>query len=391
MGLNNDGYSGVDIEQVALEKTILVGTQAPNTFPCMKIDQNKKFLPEMTIIESKGTNIESSAGYDCGYIDTSWISHGGNFNLHVGNVIKFSAGGGGFEWVTSGPSRISTPYQDFLCTHCFNVNTRLFRVASTERTHLMGTRIDIQYDSVYIMGNTNFTNNVHINGGLFVNGELFCSHMTSMGQTNFTAPCGMLKAEINAAQSFMVYNGASLGAEQLVIPSLGWAQADQLPDKPGFIDCYIAVQLPVIGLVEVPCRIGFPKGISLVSDNSLFEPSGEMSPTIVQNFTNANTRVPGYGKEVDDIIGSGHQHSFVGPSCEYITNTGEVYAQAKAAIESDTPASAKETVPNGCATLDQVPKMLMNAVQNSLWEYSKERLQALNPFKSLTGGSTPTP
>lgn len=37
MGLNNDGYSGVDIEQIALEKRVIVGTQAPNTFPCIKV------------------------------------------------------------------------------------------------------------------------------------------------------------------------------------------------------------------------------------------------------------------------------------------------------------------------------------------------------------------
>jgi hypothetical protein len=35
MGQNNDGLAGVDIENIAIEKTIIVGMQAPNKFPVM--------------------------------------------------------------------------------------------------------------------------------------------------------------------------------------------------------------------------------------------------------------------------------------------------------------------------------------------------------------------
>jgi hypothetical protein len=130
----------------------------------------------------------------------------------------------------------------------------------------MGGRFDADYDEIYFQGNTNFINNVQINGGLFVNGELFCTHMTSQQQTNFTSPCDGIKGFINPGQSFSVFNGRSVASEKIVQPTLGWTQLDSLPDKAGMVDCWLAVELPGTGLVEVPCRLGFPKGISLMSD-----------------------------------------------------------------------------------------------------------------------------
>jgi hypothetical protein len=37
MSINNDGFSGVDIEQIALEKNVLVGVQAPNINPVVVV------------------------------------------------------------------------------------------------------------------------------------------------------------------------------------------------------------------------------------------------------------------------------------------------------------------------------------------------------------------
>jgi hypothetical protein len=47
MGLNNNGQSGVDVEQIALEKIIIVGAQAPNISPTIKVDENGKSLPKL--------------------------------------------------------------------------------------------------------------------------------------------------------------------------------------------------------------------------------------------------------------------------------------------------------------------------------------------------------
>jgi hypothetical protein len=55
MSINNEGLSGVDVEQIALEKTILVGTQAPNIKPAIKVDVNGKSLPKAVISKNGGT------------------------------------------------------------------------------------------------------------------------------------------------------------------------------------------------------------------------------------------------------------------------------------------------------------------------------------------------
>lgn len=381
MGLNNDGYSGVDIEQIALEKRVIVGTQAPNTFPCIKVQQNGKSLPKMDISENIGTDFSDSSGYDCSYIDTSWLAHGGIYSLAVGNKINIQCGAGGFEWITSGPSRLCTPYQDFLCTYCFNINTRLFKVASTERTHLMGTRLDIQYDEIYIMGNTNFTNNVHINGGLFVNGEIYCSHITTQEQTNHTVPCGTSKGFINPGQSFVMFNGASLAAEKIVQSALPWKALAELPDSPAYVDCYIALMLPAPfdALWNVPCKIAFPKGVSFMSDAmAMLEPKAE------EIIANGGNRVPGCGINKGDLLTPGHTHSFNGPACQYIKDTGNVYKEAKDAIQSETPAPSKQMFPDGCTSLEQVPQMLIQATQNSVIEFMKQLWDDINPFKDVT-------
>jgi hypothetical protein len=132
-----------------------------------------------------------------------------------GNKMNFVTGAGGFEYISCGPSKFNTAFVDFLTTYAFNVNTRLFTVSVTERAHLMGKRIDFDFDETYFTGNINFINNIAMNGSLFVNGELYCTHMTSMAQINSTHPSPDLSGYINPGQSFVVFSGASKKAKQL--------------------------------------------------------------------------------------------------------------------------------------------------------------------------------
>ena len=56
-----------------------------------------------------------------------------------------------------------------------NIVTKIFN-----ELNLCGLyRFDMIFDDIYFQGNANFVNNVHINGGLYVNGELICRHMTA--------------------------------------------------------------------------------------------------------------------------------------------------------------------------------------------------------------------
>ena len=95
------------------------------------------------------------------------------------------------------------PYQDFFCENCFNVNTRLFTIAGTERAHLMGGRIDFNFDETYFTGNINFLTNVIVNGGLMVNGGLYCPQITTIKVPNVSMAASDT-IRINPNQTFTI-------------------------------------------------------------------------------------------------------------------------------------------------------------------------------------------
>lgn len=376
MSINNEGLSGVDVEQIALEKTILVGTQAPNIKPAIKVDVNGKSLPKGVISKNGGMQIYKTSGYDCSYADTSWLSHGGIFSVAAGNKINLTSGAGGFEWATAGPSKFNVAFQDFFCTHAFNVNTRLFTVASTERTHLMGKRIDFQYEETYFTGNTHFLNNVAMAGSLFVNGELFASHITTQEQKNFTDFSDRSKAFINPGQSFMVFNGSSMAAKAEVQSALPWKPMAELGDSPAYVDCFISLMLPPpIDLINLPCKIAFPQGISLMSDATYVN-----EPLAKTCMLQGDKRPPGAGVNMADITGPGHQHTYSGPAVNYVKDTASVFEEAKDMMESDTPTGAKPCIPNGGTSIDMVAKQMEKAIGNEVKSWMSRMWEYINPF-----------
>lgn len=379
MGLNNDGLGGVDIEQIALDKTVLVGVQAPNMKPSVKIDVNGKSLPQMEISENGGVQVYPTAGYSYSYTDTSWLSHGGIYSLVAGNKINMSCGSGGFEMTTAGPIKFNTAYNDLFCTHAFNVTTRLFTVAATERTHLMGGRLDIDYDEIYITGNTKFLNNVTVGGSVFINGELYCSHITTQEQKNFTDQAGETQAFINPAQSFLIFNGASLASKQLVQTSV--QSASGLEDGPGFIDAVLNIILPIPGLesepLQLPCKLAFTNGISLLSDATF-----KNQPSAAELVQLGDKRPPGGGSGLPDVFGPAHSHTFSGPAVNYAKDTSRVYKQAKDMMSSETPSPAKPCIPNGAASWEESQQIIVDAITDSITEWGKKQLELMNPFGS---------
>lgn len=381
MGQNNEGIAGVDVENIAIEKTINVGMQAPNTFPSIKIDENGRSLPKMIVTENGGTQILASNGYNCSYTDTSWLAHCGKFNVAVGNKITLSSGGGGFELVTSGVSKMHSAYTDFLTTHAINFTTRLFTVSVTKRMELTGGRIDLIFDDTYFHGNVNFLKNVHINGGLYVNGELICNHMTTQSQTNLTSMSDKTEAYLNPGQSFHIFNGASLAAKSLC-QNIAWSPLAELPDSPAYVDCYIALMLPspFDSLLNVPCKIAFPKGVSLLSD-AVFTLQPQSASVATQG---ANRPIGGASKKAD-IKGPAHQHSFKGPACTFTDNTADLFSRAKEMTSTSEPVSASETVPNGLESFNQFKNQVQDLAKNEVEGWLSDMWNWINPFGDING------
>lgn len=363
MSINNDGYSGVEIEQIGLEKNILVGVQSPNINPAVKIEAKGRTLPLASISKNGGMEISPSHGFLCSYADTSWLSHGGIYSVTSGNKMNFNTGSGGFEFSTCGPLKFNTVYADYFATHAFNVTTRLFTIVTSQRTHLMGTRIDIDYDDIYFSGNANFINNVAFNGSVFINGELFCTHMTSMGQLNRTKDSSDLIGYVNPGQSFVIFSGASQVAKQM--------QAS--------IDCQITIPFPEpIGqTLKVPCKIVFPNGISLASDTTVAK-----TPDTITIIAQGAGRIP--STECADITGPGHDHEFIGPSCHYRPDTATVFEEAAEMMKSTTPSKAKKTQLNGCSSFEEFLEQCEQAATKKVKDYLlRTKSYVLGIFKNL--------
>jgi biotin-(acetyl-CoA carboxylase) ligase len=225
----------------------------------------------------------------------------------------------------------------------------------------MGGRIDFNFDDIYFSGNMNILNNVAVQGSMFVNGELYCTHMTTMGQRNFTKDSADLTGFINPSQSFVVFEGAS-------------AQAAAIAP---FITCAITLQLPdPFGeMLNIPCLIKFPNGISLASDKVLTD-TRESKGTVSQGSARTSANVK------SDLIGPGHNHEFIGPSCEYTASTSETFKEAKKAMESKTPSKAKKTVPNGASSMKQFLQQCEDAVAKRMKDYAlRAKKYVLGIFK----------
>lgn len=376
MSSNKDGLNGLDIEQIALEKVILVGVQAPNIKPAVRFEKNGKSLPTINVEASGGVQVETTSGYTCSPVDTSWINPLGIFNVVAGNKINLTAGTGGFEWVTAGPSKFNVAIQDFTCTHGFIVNTRLFSVGSTERTHFMGPRIDFEYNETYFTGRINFLSNVCMAGSLFVNGELYCTHMTTQKQQNITEAAEEITGFINPNAPYAVFNGKSAKSALYCggfDSSLPISTPFEIPilfkvDLKKLIPGIGSILNLVTSIIEVPCIIKFTEGISLCSD--CLAEANKTNPLFEKNYT--EPRVSFIEDEKTDFYGPGHRHIYYGPAVNYKNSTADFYKESAEVMNSISPTPAKPCVPNGGNSILDVKDLLKEAVEKDFQKWLKK-------------------
>lgn len=383
MATGNDGMGGVKISHIALEESKLIGMQNPNVRPSARESKDREKLPTLKINEG-GCTIVDEAVYDCEPIDNSWLSYGGKYTLGVGNKWHIRVGSGGIYTETSGPIMNDGEIAINNIKKGFFVQTKLFQVISQERTMMTGKRIDFDFDEYYFNGKVNFINNVAINGGLYVNGEFMCNHMTTQKQENLTSFSEDTHGFINPSMSFHVFQGASLSAVKYTEKSLlgqtfdglditdtgeniSWIEAEFVINT-DFINQLLpgleAVANPIYQTICLPIKIKFPKGISLISDAT------DMDSPLVYSSLMSGTRILGDAIKSSDLFGPGHQHSFVGPACHYIKDTKSMYEEGKKILQ-DTPLNHKQTVPNGAANLDQAIDQIKEMGENYVKKYAK--------------------
>lgn len=348
-GHNNDGYAGVDVENIAVEKNIVVGMQAPNTFPCMKIDENGRSMPQLGVSDNGGSQVVKGTGYECSCVDTSWLAHCGKYNVSAGNKVSFNAGGGGIQMSTTGPIKAISRYADIISTYGVNLTTRLFTVTTTKRMEFAGSRIDLNFDETYLHGNINFLGNIHVNGGLFVNGEFMCRHMTTQGQMNLTDMSDTLHGFIDPTQKFAIIGTT-------MVKGSGTATA-------------------TINGIKSPHGPCVAQNCSVVISDFNFPVFTFFHPVPTLNF-----KSKGFMDQTSDLQVPAHQHSYKGPACNFLDSQADVFAQAKGLTESKQPFNAKQTVANGADSLGQFKEQVSNLIKEHGQNWFKDWFSGMNPF-----------
>lgn len=403
MATNNDGMGGNKIEHIALEQSTMIGMQAPNVFPSTRESDERITLPTSTISALNGCNITDTSAYDCEPIDTSWLTYGGRYTLGVGNKWSVRVGGGGIYMDTIGPI---TTDGEIITTNAkkgYFVQTKLFQAFAENRAMLSGKRLDFNFDEIYIQGKTTFINNVVINGGLYVNGELICNHQTTGKQMGTTGFNDEIITYISPAQSFHIFQGASSAAMKYTQKSLlgvlfqgldvtdadeqqSWIEAEMCINT-DFISQIIPgldkVGLDIIKMILcLPIKLKFPKGISLISDAT-----DKQCPAIYP-LIESSARTLGMNASTPDTYGPGHTHYYYGPSCNYISDTTGIYNAAQE-MDNIIPVKHKSNIFGGNDSIEKAKEEVQKMAQDYAKKYATKLLKQMNPFQAYLEENQP--
>lgn len=391
MSTNNQGMGGVKIEHIALEGSTLIGMQAPNKFISSRQSEDRKFMPTCEILGSQGCKVGRTPVYDCEPVDTSFLVTGGRYTLGVGNKWNIRVGGGGIYLESLGPILVDGDIIVNDYEKGYFVQANLVQLIGKKRVFIGGKRGDLHFDELFVQGNTTFFNNVIFNGGMYVNGELMCNHITTQRQQNTTDFNEDTQAFVNPAMSFHIYNGASLAAKKYVNEGLlsGLFNALDVSDtdeklQGGMVDIELFLNLDwltqvipgidiILRQIHIPCKIAFPKGISLISDATDMQQPG------IYTSIHSKPRVIGEAIKKSDTVGPGHQHTFSGPAVKYMNSTQEMYSHARK-IHDKTPLPHEPAVPNGFESLDAAKEDLLNQGQNYVKKWGQKLLDWCNPL-----------
>lgn len=395
MTTGNDSMGGVKVSHIALEETKLIGMQAPNVRPSSRESKDRKTLPTLLMSDSKGCTVKNRPVYDCEPIDNSWLSYGGKYTLGVGNKWHIRVGAGGIYTETKGPIMVDGEIAIHNIKKGFFIQSNLVQALAKERMFFGGERIDFDFNEYYFNGNVSFINNVVMNGGLYVNGELMCNHITTQKQFNLTEFSEDTHGFINPAMSFHIFQGQSAAAIKYTQKSLlgtlfegldvtdaderiDWIEAELALNTDWIEQVLPGLNDVGIGLIKMllclPIKLKFPKGISLISDVTDTE-----NPTLYP-LLQATPRIPGISsQDKSDLFGPGHQHSYASPACNYVEDTKAMYKEGKK-IQQETPLEHKPTVANGANSINEAISQIKDMATNYLKKYGKKILEWFSPF-----------
>ena len=173
------GLGGSDITHITKHKVETIGLMM-NDFPSVRIDDAGKINYNEVIIRRGGvvTNMKESPLVEYVHVDSL---PGGDYTLNVCNKFNCSVGAGGISFKTFGPVDIGGTIT--------NIAGEQVNIMSDNEVNIVSNRVNIvadilslrqkKYKQVLVDSNLGVSQNVIIGGGLHVEGELTCNHITA--------------------------------------------------------------------------------------------------------------------------------------------------------------------------------------------------------------------
>lgn len=187
MATNTSGYTGLDTKMVSDDSVTMIGLD-PNTDPSCVIDESGRSRDEYSFSGTEGMTKWPAAYPEVKAIDNSGAHHGGSYTLVAMNKFNVDAGGGGINLNSSG--NISLMGLGGIVNIVSSAQIEMFsdivKLDSTTQTIINGPSCDINSDIFTVKKLAIFGTNAVVNGGLFVKGELYTSHITGTKDKYYT-------------------------------------------------------------------------------------------------------------------------------------------------------------------------------------------------------------
>lgn len=196
--MKSRGDSGVDLTQVIDDKITIVGTN-PNVFPSCRKDGTGREIKTISASSSQGIIEAPSAYTECEAIDNSGDHHGGNYTIIAMNKFTLDAGGGGISLSSGGNINLMAAGGLLNLVAPENISTisNVVKIVSTEITIFRGPQLYIDSDNILFASTAKFAKNLIVQGGAFINGELYINHMTAPHQVMDTSMSNILPVYFN--------------------------------------------------------------------------------------------------------------------------------------------------------------------------------------------------
>lgn len=187
------GDTGIDVSTIFNDKVTIVGDH-PNLLPTVYTDPTGHEINNYSITKSSGMGQTKSAIPKHTALDNAGDFHGGTMTTTVMNSLHFEVANGGITMETGGNFSLSSwgGLFNIISSTEVDITSDIIKLNSTNTTLINGSTLYVDTDETIFNKNVQFGNNIMVNGGAAINGELIANHITTQRQINFTEDCDAL-------------------------------------------------------------------------------------------------------------------------------------------------------------------------------------------------------